>query len=206
MRRALVGVSVVVLAALVGAGVLVVTLGGDDAGDAAPPSERHLEPEQIYPSIAAVETPNVASYRPLLKRGQTLATAATPACPRYRAVRRTWAKRAAFLHESSLGARASKRAAVAYYANVTWVSQDETGDFVGALSRISGSRLSMATGLVVRRERIVASFTRDALDLCGLSAASARTRVKLERLDNRISQIIELARFDSAGPTDGVAQ
>ena len=57
------------------------------------------------------------------------------------------------------------------------------------------------------RRSLVAGFTRDALDLCGVTAAHARTRTKLERLDRRITLIIQLSRLDSGpGLAEGAAQ
>jgi hypothetical protein len=209
MRRTVVTVTVAGFALVLLGGVLAATLRGAPATVEAQPatSPLDLSPEELYPSLATDRVASAASYRQLFEPSWTLATAAKPACARYRDARSTWAKRATRLDESSLGAGASKRTAVAYYAQVGWVSQDEAGDFDDALFRISRSRLSTATGQVVRRDSLVAAFTRDAVELCGLGAARAQTRTKLERLDHRIMRIIELARFDSAsGLSDGAAQ
>ena len=141
MRRTLVclgaGLVVVLVAAL-----LTTALDG--------PAERYVEPdtrpldleaEQIYPSLARRAVARAVSYRELFEPGQTMAKAAEPACRRYRAVRQAWASRATHLDESSRGAGVSKRAARVYYANVSWVSQDEADDFDRALyeSRAAGS-------------------------------------------------------------------
>jgi hypothetical protein len=209
MRRTVVAVALAGFALVLLGGVLAATLRGAPEAVELQPATGPLDlgPEDVYPSLANDRVASAASYRQLFEAGQTLATAAKPACPRYRDVRSTWAKRATRLDESSLGAGDSKRAAVAYYARVAWVSQDEAGDFDEALFRISRSRLSTATGQVVKRDALVAAFTRDAVELCGLGAARAQTRRKLETLDDRIMQIIELARFDSgSGLADGAAQ
>jgi hypothetical protein len=208
MRRVALACTVVGLGVLAAAAVLAAALSDPpivDDGRAAPVGVQ-LDPEQIYPSLAQPVIEPGTSYRRLFKSGHTLATAAMPACHRYRSVRGTWAERAIVLDESSLGAGGSKRAAVAYYAGVTWVSQNEATDFEEALSRISKSRLSVATGHRLERRSLVGAFTRDALDLCELGAAHARTREKLARLDRRIARILELARFDSSGLAEGAAQ
>jgi hypothetical protein len=209
MRRTVVAVTVAGLALVLLGGVLAATLRGAPAAVEVQPATAPLDlgPEDVYPSLAKDRVASAASYSQLFEPGQTLTTAAKPACPRYRRVRLTWAKRATTLDVSSRGAGAGKRTAVAYYARVAWVSQDEAGDFDEALFRISRSRLSTATGQVVKRDALVAAFTRDAVELCGLGAARTQTRRKLETLDHRITRIIELARFDSAsGLSDGNAQ
>ena len=209
MRRTVVAVALAGLALVLLGGVLAAALRGAPAAVEVQPATAPLDlgPEDIYPSLAKERVASAASYRQLFEPGQTLTTAARPACPRYRDVRSTWAKRVTRLDESSRGAGAGKRTAVAYYAQVDWVSQDEAEDFDEALSRISRSRLSVATGQVVKRGSLVTAFTRDAVQLCGLGAARAQTRTKLERLDHRIMRIIELARFDSgSGLSDGAAQ
>ena len=210
MRRRVAAFSAGVVAVALLGGSLAATLRGGDPAVASPErteTPRDLGPEDIYPSLANDALAGARSYGQLFERGQTLATAAKPACFRYRAVRRSWARRAGQLDESSRGAAASKRAARTYYAGVTWVSQDEAGDFDAALYRISRSRLSTATGRIVRRESLVAAFTGDALELCGLGSARERTRARLATLDQRIMRIIDLARFRSgAGLSDGVAQ
>lgn len=209
MRRALLafciagaGTLVVVVTALAG------TLWSEVPADepALSPAAVKLDPEQIYPSLAQPAIPRGTSYRELFRPGHTLASAAKPACGRYGAVRRSWAERATLLQDSSRGAGRSKRSARRYYAAVVWVSQNEAADFEDALSRISRSRLSVATGRRLERPSLVGGFTRDALDLCGLRTHYGRTRQKLERLDKRISGIIALARFDSSGLSDGLAQ
>ena len=196
------GTLVVVVAALVG------TLwNGTPADDPAPaPAAMELDPEQIYPSLAQPAIPRGTSYRELFRPGHTLASAAKPACDRYGAVRRSWAERATLLDDSSRGAGRSKRSARRYYAAVVWVSQNEAADFEDALSRISRSRLSVATGRSLERPLLIGGFTRDALDMCGLTTPYGRTRQKLARLDKRISGIIALARLDSSGLSDGLAQ
>jgi hypothetical protein len=177
-------------------------------GDAAAPAAATLEapklsPEQIYPSLAG---PGNARARPdyaeLFVSGQTLARVARPACKRYRAVRRQWRDRGIALVVESRGADASPQAAARYYANVVWVSQNEAREFARAISRISRSRVSAATRGTIKRGFLVAAFTRDALAVCGLDDAYARTSRALDRVDARISHIIALARLNASSGTE----
>ena len=158
----------------------------------------------IFPSDRPARRVDL-NYLRLFEAGHTLATAAEPACGRYERVGESWARRASYLARSSRGAGESKAAAARWYASVTWVSQDEAGDFTKAISRISRSRVSAATGGRVKRGALVAAFTADAVELCGLSATHGRTLARLERLDARIRNILSL-RHDASGLADGLAQ
>lgn len=176
--------------------------GGTEATDPAlaPPK---LSAAEIYPSLAEPKSPPTRpDYAELFVNGQTLAQVVVPACPRYRAVRSAWWTRGRRLRADSFGADESPRAAARYYAGVVWVSQDEAGEFRRAITRISRSRVSAATGGVIKRGFVVNEFTTDALRLCGLTERYRRTYATLDRLDLRISRILALARLNSSSGTE----
>ena len=177
---------------------------GDEAAPAAATvTAPALSPEQIYPSLAGPRSTRARpDYAELFVSGRTLAEVARPACARYRAVRRQWRERGIALVDQSRGADATPKAAARYYANVVWVSQDEAGEFARAISRISRSRVSAATHGAVKRGFVVAAFTSDALALCELDRAYARTSRALGRVDARISRIIALARLFASSGTE----
>jgi hypothetical protein len=175
---------------------------GDGTTTAAAAAAPRLSPGQIYPSLRERSIPHRPDYAELFVTGRTLAEVARPACTRYGTTRRTWERRGRKLVEDSAGADASPKAAARYYGGVVWVSQDEAGELRRAIRRISRSRMSAATRGTVTRGVIVEAFTRDALALCGLTDAVARTHRALSRVDERISSIIALARLNASSGTE----
>jgi hypothetical protein len=196
------GIALLVALAVVGA-LLVTSRGDSQAAPAHARGTPKLSAAEIYPSLAGPKSPpGRPDYRELFVTGQTLAQVVEPACPRYRSVRRAWWGRGQRLRSESIGADASPKAAARYYAGVVWVSQDEAGEFRRAITRISRSRVSAATGGAIKRGFVVNVFTTDALGLCGLTEPYRRTYATLDRLDLRISRIIALARRNASSGTE----
>jgi hypothetical protein len=205
-RRWIAASSAAVLALIVLAGAFAATRPGDRTAaedPAATSSALRLTPADIYPSLAR-PAPRVPrpDYPELFVTGQSLAEVVEPACRRYRSAMTTWSKRARSVHRDSLGAGMSPKTAARWYAGVVWVSQDEAGELRRALARISRARVSAATRGAVKRGSVVATFTTDALTLCGLAKASARAYGRLDRLDRRTARLIALARLNTSSGTD----
>jgi hypothetical protein len=197
--------TVVVVAGLATAGLLVgVIIQGGETRVTVITVGAKVPTVAIFPSDRPAQRVDL-NYLRLFETGHTLATAAEPACLRYRRVGESWARRASYLARSSRGAGASKATAMRWYASVTWVSQDEAGDYTRAISRISRSRVSQATAGRVKRGALVEAFTADAIAYCRLVAEHATTLGRLERVDVRIRHILSL-RHDASGLADGLAQ
>jgi hypothetical protein len=206
-RRLVAAVGLGAVIALATSGLVLAFVANDDgeAGGTRTPTTvvLHLEPEDIYPSLSTPQAqPHRQDYPKLFVAGRTLRNMAMPACPRYREVRRTWRTRGLRIVRDSQGAGVGPKTAARYYASVVWVSQDEADDFRRAIFRISRSRVSAATEGAVRRGNVIEFFTRDALAICNLTQAYGRTLGYLERVDERISSIIALARRNSSSGSE----